>query len=428
MLLQACQKDPETPVPAPEESLDIQELKGYVQKGPFVSGTGVVLTELNKDLRQTGKTFNATIKNDQGAFSLQNIKLASRFVEMRANGFYFNEVSGRLSTAQLTLSALADASDAGSVNVNLLTHLEKGRVEYLLAKEKKSFAEAKAQAQREILAVFNVAKPDIAHSEHLNIAEAGEDNAILLAVSAVLQAKRTESELTELLAKMSLDLETDGALNTVALQSALLNEAALLDQKAVRTNVTNRYAELGMNVAVGDFEKHINHFIATSGFTFTKKIEYPATGATGVNILTDTTSRIVVPRAAGYHWYNNPRYTTSFSLGAVAPVGTAVRVRITTLAVPDSPYAYFSCGNPGGWQLNYQYNQPTELTLTGTGAKSETYVNVVMNQESMRRRIEIFENNAAVPTRVREVTFVGTTRRSVPKSLSTPPIRRAATG
>jgi hypothetical protein len=407
MLLQACQKEPETPVPAPEESLDILELKGYVQKGPFVSGTGVVLTELNKDLRQTGKTFNATIKNDQGAFSLQNVKLASKFVELRANGFYFNEVSGRLSTAQLTLSALADASDAGSVNVNLLTHLEKSRVEYLIGTEKKSFVQAKTQAQREILAVFNVSKPDIAHSEHLNIAEAGEDNAILLAVSAVLQAKRTESELTELLAKMSLDLETDGALNTTALQSTLLNEAVLLDQKIVRTHVANRYSELGMNIVVGDFEKHINHFIATSAFAFTKKIEYPVAGPTGINLLADTTTRIVVPKAAGYHWYNNPQYVTSFSVSAVAPVGTAVRVRITTLAVPDSPYGYISYGDTGGWQLNYQYDRPVELTLTGTGAKSETFFNVRLGNQPLRRRIEIFENNATVPSRIREVTFVG---------------------
>ncbi|HEX8529269.1 MAG TPA: hypothetical protein VF646_04580, partial [Cytophagales bacterium] len=84
-----------------------------------------------------------------------------------------------------------------------------------------------------------------------------------------------------------------------------------------------------------------------------------------------------------------------------------VRVRITTLAVPNSASAYFSCGNSGGWLLNEQDNQATELTLTGTGAKSETSVNVQLGNEPVRRRIEVFENNATVPTRTREITFVG---------------------
>jgi hypothetical protein len=162
-----------------------------------------------------------------------------------------------------------------------------------------------------------------------------------------------------------------------------------------------------MNIVVGDFEKHINHFIATSAFAFTKRIEYPIAGPTGINVLADTATRIVVPKAAGYHWYNNPQYVTSFSVSAVAPVGTAVRVRITTLAVPDSPYGYISYGNTGGWQLDYQYDRPVEMTLTGTGAKSETFFNVRLGNQPLRRRIEIFENNATVPSRDREIIFVG---------------------
>ena len=405
LLLTACKKENEQP-------LAISELRGYVQKGPFIIGTTITVTELDGSLGQTGKTFSATIEDDRGAFTLRNLKLSSKYLELRANGFYFNEVSGKLSTSQLTLNALADVSNAASVNVNLLTHLERSRVQHLMGKEGKTFADAKKQAQKEILAVFNVDKPDMASSEQLNIAETGEDNAILLAISAILQAQRSESELTELLSKVNLDLEKDGSLDNPTLQSALLNEAVLLDRPGVRSNVTKRYAELGLAVTVGDFEKHVAHFVGKSSFAFTKKIEYPATGTYGVNILSDTTSRFILPKPEGYHWYNNSAQYASFSMVAVAPPGTKVRVKIIAVSVPDSYYASFG-GSGGFWESN----GPGELLLIGTGERREAEVvaRLSTNMESLenrsavplRRRIEIYENDATVPTRAREITFVG---------------------
>ncbi len=240
----------------------------------------------------------------------------------------------------------------------------------------------------------------------MNIAGEGEDNAILLAISVILQAKRSESELTELLSKISLDIEKDGVLDNQTLQSALIDEATLLDTDIVYNNVKKRYNDLGLNITVGDFKKHIANFITKSSFTFTKKIVYPATGSWGVNVLSDTTTRIVVPKSTGYHWYHNPAHNTTFSLSAIAPVGTTVRVKITTLAVPDSPYASFGC-SPNPWQINYKYDAPTELTLIGNGEKSEAQVTVNLRNDAMKRRIEIYENNATKPTWVREVTFIG---------------------
>jgi hypothetical protein len=402
ILLSACQKDKES-----VEPLVINELNGYVQKGPFISGTNLLVSELNPNLGQTGKTFTAIIKDDQGAFSLQDIKLTSKYIDLRANGFYFNEVSGKLSGAPLSLAALADVTNAASVNVNLLTHLEKSRVEYLMRTEKKSFDAAKKQAQGEILAIFNISKSHVANSEQLNITQSGEDNAILLAISAILQAKRTESELTELLSKISLDIEKDGNLDNTTLQSAILDEAYLLDQKSVRTNIVKRYSELGVSVSPADFEKHINNFIQKSTFTFTKAIQYPAATSTGINLLSSSNAVIVVPKSDNYHWYNNPAYQTSFKMAAMAPAGTTVKVRIITLAVPDNSYAAFSCYSTGPWKYTYNYDAPLELTLNGTGEISEATFSVRLTNESMRRRIEVYENNATKPTLVREITFVG---------------------
>ena len=131
---------------------------------------------------------------------------------MMANGFYFDEVQGKKSTAQLTLFASANLADTSSiVNINLLSHLEKNRVRYLIQEESKSFATAKKQAQKEILAIFGIEKESIVASENLDITHEGDDNAILLAISVILQGYDGKvGNLAELLANISTDMETDG--------------------------------------------------------------------------------------------------------------------------------------------------------------------------------------------------------------------------
>jgi|GEM_PF-839051 len=399
----ACKREAETDI-SPEQSLAIPELSGYVQKGPYVVGTEVIVSELDKNLGQTGKTFHATIKDDQGAFSLSNVKLKSNHVELRANGFYFNEVTGKLSSAPLALSALADVAATASVNVNMLTHLEKGRVEYLMSNDKKSFAEAKKQAQTEILAIFNVVKANMPPSERLNIAQAGEDHAILLALSAIIQGTRTESEVSELLAKIRLDIREDGKLDNAVLQSALINEATLLNQGAVRSNVTKRYADLGLTVMVGNFEKYVQHFVTNSPFAFNKKVHYPATGQYGVNLLAPAHPRLVVARAANHHWFNQPTFTQSFSLSALAPPGVGVRVKITPLTQP-TVFDHYSVATPNAWRM-INNGQELEITKPEELTEGEFRVNTY-GTDSLMVRFEVFENNASLPTTVRNLVFVG---------------------
>ena len=76
-----------------------------------------------------------------------------------------------------------------------------------------SFADAKKQAHKEVLALFNVSKDTVAASETLDMSKDGEDNSILLAISAILQGYRTDAELSELLANLSDDLNVHGALS-----------------------------------------------------------------------------------------------------------------------------------------------------------------------------------------------------------------------
>lgn len=252
-LLVGCQDDEQ--VAQPEQSVSIN---GYVQKGPFINGTAITVSELDKELVATGKNFTTQIIDNKGAFSLKNITLQSDFVQLIAEGFYFDEVRGEKSAAQLTLFALADVSNVNSVNVNLLSHLEKDRVTYLMQEEEKSFVVAKQQAQREILTIFGIEKANMAASELLDISQEGDDNAILLAISAILQGNNTVAELSELLANIITDIREDGVLDSESTGGKIRINAMSLALADIRQHLEARYEELGVDATIPNFEQYVD--------------------------------------------------------------------------------------------------------------------------------------------------------------------------
>jgi hypothetical protein len=242
--------------------------KGYAQKGPFVVGSSITISELDAKLTQTGKTYFTIIPDNSGSFELTDIELVSNYVELKADGFYFQEVGGAVSEAQITLYALADIADVSSANVNVLTHLEKPRVEYLVKQKKKTFSEAKQQAQKEVLAIFGFSQPKTS-SEALNLT----DNAMLIAISCILQGNNgITGNLTELMANIAADIKTDGKLDNTALGTKLMNSAYWISSPSVyeyssfsleniRNNMETMYAKHGINVSVPDFESYVLLFL-----------------------------------------------------------------------------------------------------------------------------------------------------------------------
>ena len=126
------------------EEIITEKVNGYIQKGPFVQGTEVTMRTLRYDLAPTGQTYTGTIEDNSGSFVVRGT-IRNRYAELSADGYFFNEVTGALSTSKLTLQALVNLKNASSVNVNLMTHLEKKRLEYLMDNGV-SFSEAKSQA------------------------------------------------------------------------------------------------------------------------------------------------------------------------------------------------------------------------------------------------------------------------------------------
>lgn len=269
-----------------EQIVDAKNISGNVQKGPFINGTSVRVAELNSDLRQTGKSFETQIANNSGAFEFKNLGLLSQYVELQANGYYFNEVEGEVSESQLTLRALTDLFVNTTPNINVLTTLERGRVEYLLSGGT-SFANAKNQAQAEVLNIFNIDREFlwIEDSEKLNIANNSQGDGVLLAVSAILQGRLSAGAVSQLIADISSDIRTDGKLDNPKLGSKLKGNAMVVDVDEVKANVAARYKELGIEANVPDFGEYIRNFIAKTKFELQSELTYPAKGEFGKNLL-----------------------------------------------------------------------------------------------------------------------------------------------
>lgn len=257
-ILQACSGSDDD---LKTKSINKEVINGFVQKGPYLNGTAITIAELDQNLTATGKNFTTQIIDNTGTFEINDITLESEFVELRADGFYFNEVEGSNSTAQLTMFALADISNANSINVNILSHLESNRVKKLIT-DGLSFSQAKDQAQTEVLSIFSFQPSSINNSEELDISKSGEGNAILMAISVILQANRSVGDLTELLANISTDITGDGILDDMGIKAELINEIQLVDLAEVRQNLENRYAGLGISAAIGDFESLTENYIA----------------------------------------------------------------------------------------------------------------------------------------------------------------------
>ncbi len=211
-------------------------ISGVSQKGPFVKGSSVTVQELDgESLAQTGKSFKGKILNDRGEFSISSVTLASQYALLEVSGYYKNEVSGAKSSSPIALFALADLSERETVNINLLTHLELDRALRLVA-EGATVAEAKKQAEREVLAAFGVSGK-VAGSEELDLFSEGKGNAALLAISVLLQGDLSEAEFTERLAAFAADLEADGEWDDAATRARIADWAFDADLDSVLAHV-----------------------------------------------------------------------------------------------------------------------------------------------------------------------------------------------
>ena len=390
VLFTACKKSDDNGQPT--QPVEKEIFSGYAQKGPFINGSAVTISELKGNLDQTGKTYSTTISDNLGSFEQKNIELISQYVELKVDGYYFNEISGKTSGAPIALYALTDIKDITSANVNVLTHLEKSRVEYLV-KRGTNFTSAKQQAQKEVLAIFGF-EPSETTSETLDLTA----DAKLLAISSILQGYLSVGDMMELMANIITDIKEDGKLDNMVLGSKLINNANAINISisAIRENLTEKYAELGINITVPDFESYVESFINSGLYQPTSFITYPATGLYGVNILSDDVTEIEVPSPGpGVHF--------TCSMRADVPLGLSL---VIILKSEDAEWFYEMMPNaPINWTIGEYYSNPQhqKFTVTESGKMSDLNFGVFTTPSNIT--IEYYENGDTTPTKTKLLYF-----------------------
>lgn len=231
---------------------------GKVEKGPFVSGSTITIQPMDGDLEVLGSLYSSTIQDDLGNFSFGTKLFEAPYAELVANGYFFNEVKGELSSGTLSLRALVDLSDETTVNVNLLTHLKYQRIQQLIA-DGMNFGEANKQAQTELFAAFGLQQYAEKDASTFSIAGGTDESAALIAISSLLLVDRSEAELTEYLAKLCREFGQTGTFEESTQQQINKDKETLCDKlSSIRKNIIERYDSLGLSVEVKDLERFID--------------------------------------------------------------------------------------------------------------------------------------------------------------------------
>ena len=233
-----------------------KEVAGVSQKGPFTKGSNVTLYELNFNTRaQTGKSFLGKISDSTGSFSINKIELASQYALLQAEGYYLNEITGKVSASPITLSAISDLSERDKVNINLLTHLEYERAVWLANEKETTIKKAKVEADKEIFAAFGV-EYNGDRFEDLDIFGNDDADAALLAISVIMHSGRSEGEFSLALANMAMDLEKDGKWNDAKAIAEAADNSFEADTAQIRKNME----AWNIAKAIPDFAPIVEYF------------------------------------------------------------------------------------------------------------------------------------------------------------------------
>jgi uncharacterized protein (TIGR02145 family) len=243
------------------------DVAGVSQKGPFVKGSAVTVQGIDcKTVELTHEIFEGSVKSDKGDFGVDDVNLSVSCALFEVTGHYFNEMTGKKSAGEVTLHALSDLSDRKHVNINMLTELEYRRVMHLVSEEHMDFADAKKQAEKEVLAAFGI-KGDFDNFEDLTIFEGGDGNAALLAVSVMMQAETDEAGLAKRIDKFADSFAETGKWKDdetkAAIESWQIDAAADGTLDSIRKNVES----LGYADVVPAFEKFVEAFQSSSSVT-----------------------------------------------------------------------------------------------------------------------------------------------------------------
>ena len=306
-------------------AISLDSLVGVTQKGPFLKGSTVYLYELSdgRTLKQTNGNFTSNITSDDGRYKFTARDLVSQYAMVVVDGYYRNEVTGNTSDAPIRLKAITDMRKRSSVNVNILTQLEFDRVYSLVTRgdkdgNKLTVKQAKRQAQKEILKLFDIELDDDTDAEDMDVFGKTDADAALLAISVLLQGDTSATDLSVILTEISNALAENGEWNDSAAKARFADWA-------LKADTENRLAKFRKNVAdwhlgdtVPEFEKLVRNYVnvvtglgecgnkkkpvGTFAHVPNKHSGYYAKAYDSIDATKNSLARVVCDDKGGKHW------------------------------------------------------------------------------------------------------------------------------
>jgi hypothetical protein len=375
----------------------VTRLSGIVFKGGFLRGSLLNFYELDSMLNQTGRSFNSTIEDNYGNFELNAQNLKGKFVRVIGDGFYWNEVLNENSATRISLTGICRVDSNETVNVNVLTHLERQRVEYLYKTLGLSFDSAKTRAVQEVLAAFGYTNTTIKKAEKVSLFGVGDDSKILLAISVLIQGYRSESETTQILNDIGEDLKKDGTLNATTLGNDLKTHLNYVDTAAVLNNVKTRYSRIYNSDTIQTLNmEFIKPFANNTSYTSSGWLmEFPALGNEFAlpNVLNDTVTT----------------YSSTIELKCITKrKGLNLKIVLSDEngnALPSiGPNCAFgvNIGSSVGWTLT---NNCGLITLQTTGVETNNQYLIVRTDGIKKIKVTFYEHGTTTPTRSKLLTY-----------------------
>ena len=197
-------------------------ISGKVQKGTLQIGSNITLIELDNSLNPTGRTFFSTIIDNEGKFEFPEVEFSSDYIEIKAEGSYYDEAVDAFSYQNITLFTLSRLKDHETINVNILTHIQRERIKRLID-DGLSFELAFKQSQKELLTIFGFENYVLDDFLNLDLNDDSSGSSILLVISMIIATHN--NVLQEFITQLSTDFKDDGKIDSEDLQHRLVNTA-----------------------------------------------------------------------------------------------------------------------------------------------------------------------------------------------------------
>ena len=379
--------------PTPTIPTISHSLSGQIQKGPLIFGSRIWVSELDGDLNPTGKTYLSQTTDDLGNFTISTT-VTSDLVELLGVGYYMDEITGSLSTSQITLSAIADLSVDETPTINILTTLQAPRVKRLM-QDGVAYTEANSRSQTEVLAIFGIDSSKIDALESLfamDITGSTDQDSALLATSAIIakmsstaataNGSSQAAEMSFYISNIGSDIANYGLVNSTDISTAIDNASAQIDLNAIRTNVETYYANRNITVIAPKFEEWVDK--DNSGLLPKRKIT--ATSQTFTDDLLVNPNEVITSNSIAISGVGSDNIYTELITGSICSSagvnllknGDLVSGSFTTLAEDDtlrirstSPSWGQSCvytANVGSQSLDYKVTTKPLVTTFYQGA------------------------------------------------------------